>query len=199
MSRFNIAVVFVALMSGAMGFYISKGFSAESQDEVLIKQAEAKSAAQQVQKEKAKKQRANIQQLSQSPELMLGDELVTLERWKGKVVLVNFWASWCPPCIREMPELSQIQGYLGVDGLQIVGVADDDFKKATAFLDEYPVEYPILFEGSAGSMAKFSRDMGNSQGVLPYTVLFDRQGYRVSSYRGLLRMKELRKDIMKLL
>ena len=97
-----------------------------------------------------------------------------LEDFRGRPLLVNFWASWCGPCIEEMPVLDAFAAAQGANGVQVVGIALDERAAVEAFLDKTPVGYPILLDsvGPADSSAR----LGNSLGVLPYTVLIDAQG-----------------------
>ncbi len=94
--------------------------------------------------------------------------------WDGKVVVLNFWASWCPPCRNEMPAFVELQGDLGARGLQFVGIAIDRADAARDFADEIGVNYPILL-GEAAALPLMTA-LGNRLGALPYTVVIDRSG-----------------------
>lgn len=94
--------------------------------------------------------------------------------WAGKVVILNFWATWCPPCRSETPLFVELQEHYGATGLQFVGVAIDDADKVQDFMDTYGINYPMLLgENDAIDTAK---QYGNRFGALPYTVVIDRQG-----------------------
>lgn len=104
---------------------------------------------------------------------------VQLSRHRGKLVVLNFWASWCPPCREEMPVFSSWQQKLGEKGLQVIGVSmDDDPSEVTRFLERYPVSYPIVM-GDARFAEQFGRVLG-----LPLTYLVDPQGRVVARYQG---------------
>ncbi len=105
-----------------------------------------------------------------------------LRQWLGKVMVLNFWATWCPPCLREIPGFMRLQQRLGERGLQIVGVALDDPDKVQPFVGQMGMRYPVLLGGLAAS--DLARAAGNHLGGLPYTVVFDRQGRAVSSLVG---------------
>jgi peroxiredoxin len=98
-----------------------------------------------------------------------------LEEWRGKLLVLNFWAAWCGPCREEMPLLDQTQRRLAGQGLQIIGVAVDNPAAVREFLDKVPVSYPILIDDPEHG-EDLSERFGNSRGVLPYTVLIGRDG-----------------------
>ena len=94
--------------------------------------------------------------------------------WRGRPLLINVWASWCGPCIEEMPELQRFSAKEGADGVQVVGIALDDPDAVRAFLQRVPVAYPILIESAGPADASVS--LGNRKGVLPYSVLIGADG-----------------------
>lgn len=92
----------------------------------------------------------------------------------GRPLLVNVWASWCGPCIEEMPELQRFASAQGAGGVQVVGIALDDVDAVRAFLRRIPVDYPILVDAPGPADAGVS--LGNPRGVLPYSVLVSADG-----------------------
>lgn len=105
----------------------------------------------------------------------LDDNIVELPRhYAGRPMLINLWASWCGPCIREMPELQRFSSEQGVNGIQVVGIALDDAAAVRAFLQRTPVDYPILLDTPGPADAGVS--LGNPKGVLPYSVLVSADG-----------------------
>ena len=94
--------------------------------------------------------------------------------FKGRPVLLNFWATWCPPCVKELPMLSEFAAKQGAQGIQVVGLAVDKSEAVQRFLQRQPVQFPvgIAIQGGLG----LTRTLGNLQGGLPFTVLFDSQG-----------------------
>jgi thiol-disulfide isomerase/thioredoxin len=94
--------------------------------------------------------------------------------YRGKRVLINVWASWCGPCIEEMPELQRFASAQGADGVQVVGLALDTVDGVRDFLSRVPVSYPIVLDTPGPADA--SVWLGNAKGVLPYTVLVGADG-----------------------
>lgn len=92
----------------------------------------------------------------------------------GRPLLVNVWASWCGPCVVEMPELARYAREQGPNGTQVVGIALDEADAVSDFLSEVPVDYPIAIDAPGRSDAGVR--LGNVRGVLPYTVLIDAEG-----------------------
>jgi thiol-disulfide isomerase/thioredoxin len=99
----------------------------------------------------------------------------SLAEWQGKLVLVNFWASWCAPCREEMPLLDATQKRLAGKGLQVIGIANDSAVATKDFLAKTPVAYPILVDDPDRG-EDLSEIFGNARDVLPYTVLLGRDG-----------------------
>ena len=110
-------------------------------------------------------------------------KLRSLGEWKGKLVLVNFWASWCAPCREEMPILDATQKRLADKGLQIVGVAYDTPAATADFLGRVPVQYPILID-DPDKGEDLGAALGNSRGVLPYSILIGRDGRILAQRAG---------------
>jgi thiol-disulfide isomerase/thioredoxin len=121
----------------------------------------------------------------------------TIGSWKGKVLVVNFWATWCPPCLEEIPMFVRLQRELGQQGLQFVGIAVDRQDKVAQFVAKNAVNYPIMI-GQLDAIS-VAESAGNDSGGLPYTLVFDRQGQVVSRHYGGLTEQELRPIIQKLL
>lgn len=97
-----------------------------------------------------------------------------INEWDGNVVLVNFWATWCPPCRREMPGFIELREQYHAQGFEILGIAIDTPDLVRDFIDSLGVNYPIL-HGEMDAVA-ISSAYGNTMGGLPYSVLIDRLG-----------------------
>lgn len=116
-----------------------------------------------------------------------------LSQWKGKSLVVNFWATWCAPCVEEMPELAELQNDLAPEGVQVIGIGIDTAENMAAFATKLGIEYPLLVGGAAAT--ELTRHFGNKAGGLPYTVLINAEGQVSKTYLGRLKMEELRRDI----
>ena len=94
--------------------------------------------------------------------------------YAGRLLVINVWASWCAPCVKEMPELQRFAAQQGANGVQVVGIALDDPAAVQAFLQRVPVSYPILLDTPGPADAGVR--LGNPKGVLPYSVLVSDDG-----------------------
>lgn len=104
------------------------------------------------------------------------------KEWQGKVMMVNFWASWCPPCVREIPAFIKLQAAYAGQGLVIVGIALDTKQNIVDFTDPMDINYPVLLPEQQG--IALAKAFGNRLGVLPYTVIIDRSGKIIYTQRG---------------
>ncbi len=122
---------------------------------------------------------------------------VDTNEWRGKVLVVNFWASWCPPCVEEMPALDKLQREFSSQNVLFVGIGIDSPSNIREFLAKTPVSYPIVIGGLEGS--NLSKQLGNAQGALPYTIIINAQGKATSSKLGKISEEELRSAIKSVL
>ena len=120
-----------------------------------------------------------------------------LSQWLGKVMVVNFWASWCEPCRKEIPEFIEFQEKFRTNGLVFVGIAVDQKERAAAFSKEIGINYPVLV-GDMKAMA-LAEAAGNRQGALPFTVIIDRSGKITGTKLGRLSQSKLESMVKPLL
>ena len=121
---------------------------------------------------------------------------VSASDFDGKVWLVNFWATWCTPCVEEMPMLSRLQQEVAGQGVKIVGIALDDENRASEFAANMAISYLILV-GQADVVIT-GRQYGNNTGMLPFSVLIDSNGIIQWTHLGPLSREELEHQIQQL-
>jgi thiol-disulfide isomerase/thioredoxin len=117
-----------------------------------------------------------------------GGELV-MAALRGRPLVLNFWATWCPPCVKEMPELDRFQREFAAKGWQVVGLAIDGPTPVRQFLVRVPVGFAIGLAGFEGT--ELSRRLGNESGALPFTAMFDARGRIVQRKLGETSFDEL--------
>lgn len=120
---------------------------------------------------------------------------LALKQWLGKPVVANFWATWCPPCVKEMPDLEAL--HKKYDAVSFLGLGIDTASNVQAFTEKVKVSYPLLLLGHGG--ISLMRDLGNKAGGLPFTVVFDARGRLHSKILGQIKPHELEQTIRSLL
>ena len=121
----------------------------------------------------------------------------SIKEWQGKVLVINFWATWCPPCLKEMPEFEAMQQKYSSKGLQFLGIALDDPEPVKEFITQKKINYPILIGQDQGTKLAYS--FGNVVNTVPFTVIVDNKGMIVKRQMGALTKEELLKIVMPLL
>jgi len=112
----------------------------------------------------------------------LSGQVQRLAQWQGKVLVVNFWATWCAPCREEIPALIQVQKQLGAKGVQVLGIAIDQADRVRPYAAEMGINYPLLV-GELDAI-DLSRSAGNEIAGLPFTVVVDRTGNTAGTVTG---------------
>jgi thiol-disulfide isomerase/thioredoxin len=113
--------------------------------------------------------------------------------WQGKILVINFWASWCTPCLKEIPMFNRVQKEYAPDGVRFIGIAIDNKQAIETFMKKVPIDYPVLYGVRAAT--RVVQDYGNSAGVLPFTIFIDRQGIIRRIASGKLSEKYTRESI----
>ena len=127
---------------------------------------------------------------NESLELIDGSVLA-LSSWRGQPVVINFWATWCPPCVEEMPLLDAFFRQNQSKGWQMIGIGIDQPSQMRRFLEQRPVSYPIALGGMTG--AQLGESLGNASGSLPFTVVLAADGRLILSKLGKLSANEIAK------
>ncbi|MFZ4480777.1 MAG: TlpA family protein disulfide reductase [Rhodoferax sp.] len=109
-------------------------------------------------------------------------QMIPMQSLRGKPLLLNFWATWCPPCIEELPLLSSFYRENVVNGWQVLGLAIDEPDPVRRFLARSPVSFPVAMAGASG--ISISRYFGNSVGALPFTAVVNSVGQIVQRKMG---------------
>jgi thiol-disulfide isomerase/thioredoxin len=117
-------------------------------------------------------------------------ETLKLADFRGKPLVLNFWATWCPPCVEEMPLLDAFFRQNSSNGWQVIGLAIDQPSLVKRFMGQFPVDYPIALGGMNGT--ELGRLLGNAQGGLPFTVVFDATGNVKVQKLGKLSVDEIK-------
>ena len=127
----------------------------------------------------------------------IDDQLQPFEQWRGKVLVVNFGATWCTPCREEIPGFIRFQDRYRDAGVQFVGVAIDQKQRVAPYAKEMGINYPLLVGGL--ETMEFARQLGNQRGVLPFTLVLDRAGKVKTAVIGILKADKLEAVLQPLL
>lgn len=111
------------------------------------------------------------------PEFAMADlngKIRNIKEWDGNVILLNFWATWCPPCLHEIPDFIELQEQYGDQGFQVIGIAVDNEEAVRKFANEMKINYPVM--AAEFEAIKLSSLYGNDMNGLPYSVFINRKG-----------------------
>jgi peroxiredoxin len=120
-----------------------------------------------------------------------------LNQWKGKIIVLNFWATWCPPCREEMPELSALHTEYQDKNVVVLGIALDEINLIKEFDEENNISYPLLGAEDTGGNLAFN--LGNDKSALPFTVIIKPDGSIANTYFGRISKSLLEETLVRLL
>jgi len=138
-----------------------------------------------------------VQALMRAPLADLSGKAQMLSQWRGKVLVVNFWATWCLPCRAEIPALIKVRKQNILNSVEFVGIAFDSASNVRDYAKEMLIDY-ALWIGDPETLA-LSKDLGNPAGVLPFTVVLDSSGKVAYTHAGALTEAMLRAVLAPLL
>ncbi|MDH5472879.1 MAG: TlpA family protein disulfide reductase [Gammaproteobacteria bacterium] len=136
----------------------------------------------------------------QRPDFGLKDiegQMRNINEWDGKVILVNFWATWCPPCKKEIPAFMALQDEYAEQGFQVIGIAIDDEESVKDYVDTMGINYPVMAAELAAM--EVSRWYGNRLNALPYSAFINRDGKIIYTRSGELTKAQVEHIIKPLL
>ncbi|MFK5985027.1 MAG: TlpA disulfide reductase family protein [Pseudomonadota bacterium] len=123
-----------------------------------------------------------------------------LDEWQGKIILLNFWASWCAPCLHEIKDLVSYQQQYANNNFQVLSIAVDDEKGIRKVKAELKINYPILLANvKLESSLKLFAQWANKKAHIPYSYVIDREGNIVFTYRGMFKQKHFDQHVLPLL
>lgn len=120
-----------------------------------------------------------------------------MREWDGQVIMLNFWAPWCPPCKKEIPDFIALQEKYRDQGFVVIGVTVDTLENAQPFADSVGINYPVLIAEETG--IELGKQYGNRVGALPYTVFIDREGRLGTSFRTEVSYEDAEQALLPLL
>jgi thiol-disulfide isomerase/thioredoxin len=112
----------------------------------------------------------------------VSEQMQSISQWRGKVLVVNFWATWCAPCLNEIPEFIRLQNEYQHSGLQFVGVAVENKQPVTEYLQRIHINYPVMVAGDEG--IALSEELGNILYAVPFTLIVNQLGQVVHMQFG---------------
>lgn len=125
----------------------------------------------------------------------LDGKLRDINEWDGKIIIINFWATWCAPCMEEIPDLIELQNRYGKQGLQVIGIAIDKEENVREFAKKMGINYPLMASETAGELSSL---YGNHIGGLPFTAIINRDGKITEAIIGILDIPRAEKILSRL-
>jgi thiol-disulfide isomerase/thioredoxin len=156
MNKTTLVIIITAIIAGAAGVFVRDFFSKPSPPPAPV----------------AKPAFLNAPLATKLPDLT--GRLQKLSQWQGKILIVNFWATWCPPCLTEIPEFISLQQQYADKNIQVIGIAIDNTQVVRKFDEKVKFNYPVLIAGDAGM--DIAKSWGNVTNTVPFTVVINTEG-----------------------
>jgi peroxiredoxin len=191
--KFIVIAIVIALIAGVGGFYAQQWYRTGG---TLVRLDNAI----QNNTEQSNNKTPSANEKEKRPDFTLLDmnnKSRSISEWDGKVILINFWATWCPPCVKEVPTLDKLNTDFKDKGFVVIGIAIDSLSAVNDFVDPLDLQYPILLAEQQG--IELSQAYGNRLGILPFTILVDRQGNITAKHRGEITYEQVKSLIEPLL
>lgn len=125
------------------------------------------------------------------------NHIQNLSQYRGKILVVNFWATWCPTCRAEMPDLSAFHRENVKNNITVLGIAVDEAEKVKAYVNKIPLAFPVVVSEDKGM--DLAQDLGNDFGWLPYTIIINREGKVAKILYGRIDKAKLQAEVNTLL
>lgn len=114
----------------------------------------------------------------------------SISEWQGKILVINFWATWCQPCLKEIPEFMQLQTQFGKQNVQFIGIAIDELSAVTRYQNTANMNYPVLMANEWDGF-NLAQQLGNSANTVPYTVVVNPAGQIIYRHAGAVKKEDL--------
>ncbi|KAF3981803.1 MAG: TlpA family protein disulfide reductase [Methylococcales symbiont of Hymedesmia sp. n. MRB-2018] len=184
MNKNNLLIIFAAIISVSVGIFAQQHLSV---DETIDPSLQANTA-------QAKSSTDKL------PEFSIADingEQQSIAQWDNKIRIINFWATWCPPCLKEIPEFIKIQNAFSDKNVQFIGIAMEEAESVKQYLAVNPVNYPMLIAGDGN--VSLSRQLGNIFDAVPFTLIVNQLGTIIYRQPGEISSEKIRQLINPLL
>ncbi len=118
------------------------------------------------------------------------EKMHSISEWQGKTLVINFWATWCQPCLKEIPEFMQLQMQFGKQNVQFIGIAIDELLAVTRYKNTVSINYPVLISSEWDGF-NLAQQLGNSANTVPYTVVANSAGQIIYRHAGTVKKEDL--------
>lgn len=120
----------------------------------------------------------------------INEKTHSISEWKGKTLVINFWATWCQPCLKEIPDFVQLQTEFAKNNVQFIGIAIDELSAVKIYTNTVAINYPTLIS-SEWEGFNLAQQLGNSSNTVPYTVVVNSEGRIIYRHAGAVKKDDL--------